>query len=177
MLLAILIFLTALSLSVSQGGVLTKNPLLLSTVTNRMSSHCCIDHIDSAALRKCTCGKLLLCSCCQRQDVKVHKDYVASLLKVISSHSGWWNLSLIVMTLIDNSWFTCMIPVRKVTDEAMRTRCSSLVRPSKPVMLTGGPSSGTNLVTTEPIIRHKTGNGPAKSENSILFFKKLIQNL
>lgn len=58
--------------------------------------------------------------------------------------------------------FTCMIPARKVTEEATSTLCSSLVRPSNPVMLAGGPSSGTSLVTTEPIIRHKTGNGPAK---------------
>lgn len=147
-----------------------------------------------------------------REDIKVHKDYVGSLLwslylgsalhptscpflspdlmckwptglKVILSHIGWWWLKwwvqiwLIALTLIDHSWFTCMIPVRKVTDEATRTRCSSLVRPSKPVMLTGGPSSGTNLVTTEPIIRHKTGNGPAESENLILFCRKLVQNL
>lgn len=63
-----------------------------------------------------------------------------------------------------------MIPVRKVTDEATSTRCSSLVRPSNPVMLVGGPSSGTSLVTTEPIIRHKTGNGPARTdrEDSVL---------
>lgn len=53
-----------------------------------------------------------------------------------------------------------MSPTRKVTDEATRTRCCSLSRPSNPVMLAGGPSSGTSLVTTEPIIRHRTGNGP-----------------
>ena len=60
--------------------------------------------------------------------------------------------------------FTCMIPARKVTEEATNTLCSSLVRPSKPVMLAAGPSSGTSLVTTEPIIRHKTGNGPSERE-------------
>lgn len=53
-----------------------------------------------------------------------------------------------------------MIPTRNVTEDATSTLCSSLVRPSKPVMLAGGPSSGTSLVTTEPIIRHSTGNGP-----------------
>lgn len=63
--------------------------------------------------------------------------------------------------------FTCMIPARKVTDEATSTRCSSLVRPSNPVMLTGGPSSGTNLVTTDPIIRLKTGNGPTKGRMNL----------
>lgn len=61
-----------------------------------------------------------------------------------------------------------MIPARKVTEDATNTLCSSLVRPSKPVMLWGRPSSGTNLVTTEPIIRHKTGNGPSKREKEYM---------
>lgn len=60
--------------------------------------------------------------------------------------------------------FTCMIPVRKVTEYATITLCSSLDRPSNAVMFRGAPSSGTSLVTTEPIIRHNTGNGPAENQ-------------
>lgn len=55
-----------------------------------------------------------------------------------------------------------MRPTRKVTEEATNTLCSSLLRSSKPVMLAATPSSGTSLVTTEPIIRHRTGNGPTE---------------
>lgn len=54
-----------------------------------------------------------------------------------------------------------MIPAKKVTDEATRTRWSSMDRPSNPVMFAAGPSSGTSRKTTEPIIRLKTGKGPA----------------
>ena len=59
---------------------------------------------------------------------------------------------------------TCIIPMRKVTEAATTTLCSSLVRPSKPVMLAGGPSSGTSRVTTEPIIKHRTGNAPSEGQ-------------
>lgn len=75
---------------------------------------------------------------------------------------------------------TCMIPARNVTEEATSTLCSSLLRPSNPVMLAGGPSSGTSLVTTEPIMRHRTGNGPAKSEARVrsgLFMGSCIETL
>lgn len=51
--------------------------------------------------------------------------------------------------------------MRKVIEEATRTLCWSWVSPSKPVMLAGGPFSGTRRVTTAPTIRLRTGKDPA----------------
>lgn len=56
--------------------------------------------------------------------------------------------------------FTWKIPVRKVTEEATRTLCWVMFRPSKPGKLADGPPSGTRRVTTAPIIRLRTGKEP-----------------
>lgn len=62
-----------------------------------------------------------------------------------------------------NTW---NMPMRKVTEAATMALCSSMVKPSKPVMLAGGPSSGTSLVTTVPTIRLNTGNAPTEESNA-----------
>lgn len=50
--------------------------------------------------------------------------------------------------------------MRKVSEADTMALCWSIVSPSKAVMLNGGPSSGTSLVTTDPTMRLRTGNAP-----------------
>lgn len=50
--------------------------------------------------------------------------------------------------------------MRKVTEEATMTLCSSRVRFPKPMISDGRPSTGTRLFTTAPTIRLRTGKEP-----------------
>lgn len=55
------------------------------------------------------------------------------------------------------------MPIRNVTEEATTTLCCSSVSSSNPVMYTRLELSlVTNLSTTLPIIRLKTGKGPER---------------
>lgn len=53
----------------------------------------------------------------------------------------------------------------KVTEEATRTLCCSMLNPSNPVILAEGPSSGTSRVTTAPTIRLRIGKAPKTQSN------------
>ncbi len=64
----------------------------------------------------------------------------------------------------------------KVTEEATRTLCCSMLNPSNPVMLAGGPPSGTSRVTTAPTIRLRIGKAP-KTQSYVIHLCAHINTL
>ncbi len=89
---------------------------------------------------------------CTGQKHEEKRSLVSTLGTCRITGMGWYR------DTIKSTW---KIPIRKVTEEATRTLCSSWDRPSKLVRLAAGPSSGTRRVTTAPTIRLRTGKEPA----------------
>ncbi len=125
----------------------------------------------SCEIRMCTAAAVV------NPDISVSDRYMTINPTCSSPIPSWkqierryilvWLKTIIVFKLM-RGWlmYTWNRPTRKVREADTKTLCSSFVRPSKAVMLAGGPSSGTRRVTTAPTMRLSTGKDPGVKNNT-----------